>query len=109
LLIPIASIHRILYAPPPKPVEPPWARSRTLGIVYFISAAKNSDYPIKIGFCASNVEKRRVELQIANPYLLEVLATNLATYAQEQAIISHFLTIGLSVNGFTEYRLYSPH
>lgn len=42
--------------------------------VYFIRCGKKDKDPVKIGM-TSNVQKRLIELQIANPYELELLFT----------------------------------
>lgn len=81
-------VHAIRSLRPAKRVaaDPPWARSRASGLIYFVSSAEQESYPIKIGFCASDMDKRLCELQIGNPFALAVLATTPATYAQEQGL-----------------------
>ncbi len=78
-----AAIRRPAKRPRPEPL---WARSKLVGIVYFVSKEGDDNYPIKIGFCAGGLEKRLSELQVGNPYRLKVLATVEATYGQEQAM-----------------------
>lgn len=76
---------RSLRPKPRKQAPPPWARSETEGLIYFVSAT-DDEYQIKIGFCAGDMSKRLAELQIGNPVLLVILATHPGTYAQEQAV-----------------------
>lgn len=80
-----APAMRDLRAPDRKRVAAPWGRSRQVGVIYFVSAVGMDLYPIKIGFCASSLEKRIGELQIGSPYELELLASNPGSFAEEQA------------------------
>lgn len=77
---------RALQPKPRKTAVAPWARSKTMGLIYFVSCEETDNYPIKIGFCAGSIEKRLCELQVGNPHPLEVLATTAGTFAQEQGL-----------------------
>lgn len=87
------------------PSVPPWCRDNTAGLVYFVSATDHADYPIKVGFCAGNIEKRLCELQVGNPHRLLVLASHPATYAQEQAIHARLARHQLSGEWFERSHL----
>jgi hypothetical protein len=55
-------------------------------MIYAISAAKISAYPVKIGFTDKSVKSRLESLQTGNPYKLVVLFEFNGTYALERAI-----------------------
>lgn len=77
---------RSLRPKPRTPATAPWARSETMGLIYFISCEELANYPVKIGFCAGELGKRLGELQVGNPHPLEVLATVYGSYRQEQSL-----------------------
>lgn len=63
-----------------------WIETPISGYVYFINFSKES--PIKIGF-AKNIDKRLGQLQIGNPYELEVLCAAPGHEAGERILHEH--------------------
>lgn len=53
-------------------------------LVYYVTAAHSSDYPIKIGFTANSMAYRMVHMQMGNPNILVCLATEAGSQGLEQ-------------------------
>ncbi len=62
------------------------ARNARDGVLYFVSKRGCNEYPIKIGFCASKLDRRVIDLQTGNPEPLEILVQCPATFGNEQVV-----------------------
>lgn len=77
-----ADVHRI-----PTEMQSIWSGQMD-GIIYFISG-EGEGHPIKIGFCLTNLEKRRKSLQTGNHVDLITIAHCAGTIRMERVIHKH--------------------
>ena len=71
-----------------KPLMDPPDRT---GVVYFISAVRRPDYPVKIGYSTKHSLSRRLsQLQTAMPYVMDVLYVGVGTIQDEQSYHMRF-------------------
>lgn len=61
-------------------------RAARSGVLYFVSKVGCDTYPIKVGFCASDVDRRLIDIQTGNPERLEVVAACSATFGNEMLV-----------------------
>lgn len=80
------ALHRGSWNKSPSAFRPGVVRLEVIGLIYFISKRGCAEYPIKIGFSASQFKRRLVDIQIGNPEPLEVLTRHPAYYADEQRL-----------------------
>jgi hypothetical protein len=70
-------------------------------LIYFVTAADEPGYPIKIGWAAGSVSSRLSTLQIGNPHRLICLGTVSGTVSVEREIHQRFAEHHLRGEWFT--------
>ncbi len=60
------------------------------GLIYFVTCLNSPSYPVKIGYSSTSAEARMINIQIGNPNLLNVIATQPGSIADEARLHTRF-------------------